>query len=102
MHLQSDFLKSTCLPICLFTYLLHKGTSNEHEREWLEQCLHHQSGISLLVAVSQLQALSRQAELQNLHDLAVIERQLLQFKDSVRYQPQWDGNNTHRPVRTLG
>ncbi|KAK9797034.1 hypothetical protein WJX73_001457 [Symbiochloris irregularis] len=42
-------------------------------------------------------ALGRQAELQSLYDLAVVERQLLQFRDSVEYRPQWDAKHLHRP-----
>ncbi|KAK9793481.1 hypothetical protein WJX73_009917 [Symbiochloris irregularis] len=42
-------------------------------------------------------ALGRQAELQSFSDLAVVERQLLQFKDKVDYEPQWDAKDLHKP-----
>lgn len=42
--------------------------------------------------------MGRQAELQSFSDLAVVERQLLQFKDKVDYDPQWDAYDLHKPV----
>ena len=48
-----------------------------------------------------LQALGRQAELRSLYDLAVVERQLLQFQDRVEYRPQWDAKELHMGLPSL-
>ncbi|KAK9797043.1 hypothetical protein WJX73_004768 [Symbiochloris irregularis] len=42
-------------------------------------------------------ALGRQAELRGLSDLAVVERQLLQLRDMVEYQPEWIVKDFHAP-----
>lgn len=79
----------SALPKCILTPKFI-ATTDMYIHSSRSDTLHPSSGC--------LQALGRQAELQSLSDLAVVERQLLQFKDKVDYDPQWDAKDLHQPV----